>query len=75
MSDTEEPEYDTTIISCCQCEKKAEVPTILVWNEWISCSQVPPGWYVTDTYPPGDDGLRFACSISCVQKYVEEHTH
>ena len=75
MPATQETELDQTTIECCQCKKKAEVQLLLVWNEWISCSQVPKGWFVTDSYPPGDDGLRFACSIICVQRYVEEHTH
>ena len=28
----------------------------------------PEGWFVADSYPPGDDGLRWACSIGCMNK-------
>ena len=30
--------------------------------------ELPSGWYVADSYPPGDDGLYFACSVECMKK-------
>ena len=75
MVEIGEVEIDKTTIECCQCKKKAQVKAALLYGDWIFCNQVPAGWLVTDTYPPGDDGIRFACSVSCAQKYVEEHIH
>jgi hypothetical protein len=61
-----------TTIDCCQCGKKAEVQSVTLWTEWFS--NLPKGWLVSDAYPPAVEGLRFACSLACAQRFVEEHT-
>jgi hypothetical protein len=35
-------------------------------RDWIR--EMPDGWLVADTFPPGDSGLQFVCSLSCALK-------
>lgn len=53
-------------VSCRVCEKKADVPLLRAdGREWLS---LPNGWFVTDTYPPGDMGIQVVCSVECGSK-------
>jgi len=63
--------YDEQI-ECCNCGKTAKVKCYS--GSWVFAGSFPwnvqgSGWLVTDTYPPGDDGLRYACSYRYAEKY------
>jgi hypothetical protein len=38
-------------------------------RDWM---MTPTGWFVADTYPPGDNGLQYACSIECARKREQD---
>lgn len=61
------------VIDCLGCAKNFDVPehddapghhSEAFWVE-----DLPRGWIVFDGYPPGDDGLHFACSLACFVAY------
>lgn len=67
---TEENESYPDTVECCTCKKTAPATARCgSGQEWVLVGSIPPGWFVTDTYPPGDDGLRFACSVQCAENY------
>lgn len=59
-------------IVCCVCGKSAFVAThdtLENSKTWFQGCSLPTSWFITDSFPPGDDGLKFACSIDCTTKY------
>lgn len=57
-------------ITCQQCKKRRMVR--IVNTKYRSWHEVPPGWRVADSYPPGDDGLYFICSDKCMRALSEK---
>ncbi len=50
-------------IECCSCRRSA--PTTILWVDGKAWYFIPSGWFAADTYPPGDEGMVFACSAEC----------
>ena len=50
--------------ACIACGKKCRI-THATWD-W---AQIPPGWFASTLYPPGDSGVGLACSFECVRAY------
>lgn len=53
-------------IRCAHCHREASCLMLTNSKEWYK--NLPQGWLVTDTYPPGDMGLMFACSEDCARE-------
>ncbi len=60
--------WGTDNIKCYGCNKKENVKVLNPYSD--DAVGVPNGWFVLDTYPPGDCGPEFACSMQCAEKYV-----
>ena len=57
-------------ISCSVCKRSAVVGMrSYAGFEWYA---VPDGWLVSDTYPPGDEGLQFWCSECQAELSIQE---
>jgi hypothetical protein len=56
------------MIKCSECGATAHVTVINAkGREWY---ELAPGWKAADTYPPGDDGIQFACP-ACLPEVAE----
>ena len=56
--------------SCVTCRSVVHFTMV----DKVACeaiAAVPHGWIVFDRYPPGDDGLGFACSVKCLRKFQD----
>lgn len=63
-------------IECGHCHKTATVETLwfgIPGSYTRTWTGLPPGWAVADTYPPGDEGLSYACSLLCGALYSARH--
>jgi len=67
-------EKDHTSIVCCHCKRVEKIPSVCLigGQEWFLRSQIPAGWLVTGLSIQ-DEGLVFACSILCAQRYIGAH--
>lgn len=54
------------LLECRVC--KVQVGAITASPNGRTWLQAPEGWYVADTYPPGDNGLQYVCSLECLEK-------
>jgi hypothetical protein len=58
------------LIECANCGIGADATFIEgTGRNWMI---TPTGWFVADTYPPGDDGLQYVCSIECARKREQD---
>lgn len=55
-------------VECCSCKRRS--PTTVLYVDGKAWNFVPSGWFVADTYPPGDMGLVFSCSADCAVAYA-----